>query len=83
MIPVEVKAGKAGSLKSLHRFVHDKGCGVTVRLDLNRPSQQHVRVRFRLGSGSEEVEYDLLSQPLYMAEYLPKRARSISNLRPD
>jgi predicted AAA+ superfamily ATPase len=78
VIPVEVKAGKAGSLKSLHRFVYDKGCGTAVRLDLNRPSRQHVNVRFRLGAGSEQVEYDLISQPLYMSEYLPQLARNMA-----
>jgi len=77
VIPVEVKAGKAGSLKSLHRFVHDKDCRTAVRLDLNRPSQQHVDVRFRLGAGSGQVEYDLFSLPLYMAEHLPKHARNM------
>ncbi len=78
VIPVEVKAGKAGSLKSLHRFAYDKGCKTAVRLDLNTPSQQHVNVRFRLGAGSERVEYDLISLPLYMAEYLPKRAQNMT-----
>jgi len=72
ILPVEVKAGKAGTLKSLHRFIHDKQQGLAVRLDLNLPSQQTVDMRFRLGTSSEHVQYNLLSLPLYMVEQLPR-----------
>jgi uncharacterized protein len=70
--PVEVKAGKAGSLKSLHRFMHDKQLQEAVRLDLNLPSEQEVNVGFRLGKGAGHVQYKLLSVPVYTAEHLPR-----------
>jgi uncharacterized protein len=72
VVPVEVKAGKAGSLKSLHRFMHDKHLPEAVRLDLNLPSQQNVDVKFRLGKGAERVQYKLRSVPIYVAEHLPR-----------
>ena len=72
IVPVEVKAGKAGSLKSLHRFMHDKLQRRAIRLDLNLPSRHPVDVRFRLGSSSAQVKYELLSVPLYMVEQLPR-----------
>ncbi len=70
--PVEVKSGKAGSLKSLHRFMHDKQLRQAFRLDLNLPSEQEVDVGFRLGKGAGHVQYKLLSVPVYAAEHLPR-----------
>jgi len=72
VVPVEVKGGKAGSLKSLHRFMHDKHLPEAVRLDLNLPSEQEVDVGFRLGKGTGRVRYKLRSAPVYIAEHLPR-----------
>jgi len=72
VVPVEVKAGKAGSLKSLHRFMHDKQISEAIRFDLNLPSEQRVDVRFRLGKGAGHVQYKLYSLPVYTAEQLPR-----------
>ena len=72
ILPVEVKAGKAGSLKSLHRYMHDKEFSQAIRLDLNLPSEQEVDVSFRLGAGAGRVQYKLRSAPVYMAEHLPR-----------
>jgi len=72
IVPVEVKSGKAGSLKSLHRFMHDKQLQTAVRLDLNLPSQQKVDVGFRLGKDAQKVQYKLRSAPVYTAEHLPR-----------
>ena len=46
IIPVEVKAGKTGRLKSLHQFVKEKGVDLSVRINLAKPSvfQQSTRV---------------------------------------
>jgi len=70
--PVEVKAGKAGSLKSLHHLMYAKHLREAVRLDLNLPSTDRVDVRFRLGKGAEHVQYSLRSTPIYAAEHLPR-----------
>jgi uncharacterized protein len=72
IVPVEVKAGKSGSLKSLQQFVTQKKVLVGVRFDLNMPSYQHVSHALSQGGESVQVEFDLLSLPLYMIEELPR-----------
>jgi len=68
--PVEVKAGEKGGLKSLHRFMYDKGLEHAVRLDLNLPSSQQVCVNFKYALDSVSVDYRLHSLPLYLVECL-------------
>jgi predicted AAA+ superfamily ATPase len=68
IIPVEVKAGKAGSMKSLHAFMQAKQLGCAVRLDINPPSSQVVDVKT---TTAESVKYRLISLPLYMVESIP------------
>jgi len=65
IVPVEVKSGSAGSMKSLHQFMADKKLDLAVRLDLNPPSVQKMNVKTTKG---DPVSYDLLSFPLYLAE---------------
>lgn len=65
VLPVEVKSGASGSMKSLHSFMARKGLSAALRLDTNKPSRQHMDLRTTRG---EHVEYDLVSLPLYMAE---------------
>ncbi|MBC8417169.1 MAG: AAA family ATPase [Proteobacteria bacterium] len=72
IVPVEVKAGKSGSLKSLQQFVKQKKVRVGVRFDLNVPSYQHVSNALSQGGEPVQVEFDLLSLPLYMIEELPR-----------
>ena len=67
IVPVEVKAGSAGAMKSLHAFMYDKKLRLAVRFDTNLPSVQQMNVRTTTG---EQVQYRLLSLPLYMAESL-------------
>ncbi|MCK4765766.1 MAG: ATP-binding protein [Candidatus Aminicenantes bacterium] len=72
IVPVEIKAGKSGSLKSLHRFIFEKKSGRAVRFDLNPPSV--MRVSHKIGSGGKvhEIGFSLLSLPIYMVEQLPR-----------
>jgi len=72
VIPIEVKAGKSGSLKSLHQFVLNKKTALCVRFDLNPPSIQQLTHAVRTASGSEPISCTLLSLPLYMVEELPR-----------
>jgi predicted AAA+ superfamily ATPase len=67
IIPIEVKAGSAGSMKSLHAFMQNKQLPLAVRLDTNPPSVQDLDVRTTTG---EQVRYRLVSLPLYMTETL-------------
>jgi Holliday junction resolvase-like predicted endonuclease len=68
IVPIEVKAGSAGSMKSLHAFMQSKRLPLAVRLDTNPPSLQDLDVHTTTG---EQTRYRLLSLPLYMTETLP------------
>jgi hypothetical protein len=68
IVPVEVKAGSSGSMKSLHAFMADKGLARAIRLDINPPSVQAVVCKTTTG---EPVSYQLISLPLYMVESIP------------
>lgn len=54
VIPIQVKSGKSGTLRSLQYFVETQGSPLGVRFDLNKPSFQNA-------------PYRLLSLPLYLA----------------
>jgi AAA+ ATPase superfamily predicted ATPase len=64
-IPVEVKSGKSGSLKSLHIFCDIYQYNKAVRLDLNTPSVFQCNHKI---SSDKRVSYELVSLPLYMVE---------------
>ncbi len=72
IIPVEVKAGKSGSLKSLHHFIYHKGSKYAVRFDLNPAGMQQVSHKVVTAGGSSSIDYTLLSLPLYGVEELPR-----------
>lgn len=70
VIPVEVKAGSSGTLKSLHRFfardVNQTALMPTaLRFDLNLPSLTELDHALTDGT---PVRYQLLSLPLYMVD---------------
>ena len=68
VVPVEVKAGTSGTLRSLHQFALAKGTRLAVRFDLNPPTVQSVR--HQVGGTRQSVEMTLLSLPLYMVGQL-------------
>ncbi len=72
ILPVEVKAGAGGSLKSLQQFVLEKKLPRAVRFDLNPSSKVSVAYRARSGQTSETVTFELMSLPLYAVESLPE-----------
>lgn len=68
IVPIEVKAGARGSLRSLHQFVAEKHVPLAVRFDSNPPSRQTVAATVQTASGAMQVEYELISLPLYLVE---------------
>ena len=60
-VPVEVKAGKTGSLKSLHLFVREKSAPLAIRLNAGLPSIMQIN------DSQGGVGCSLISLPLYMA----------------
>jgi len=67
ILPVEVKSGAAGSMKSLHQFMHDKSLPLALRLDRNPPSLQAMEVST---TQSQAVSYSLLNLPHYGCAFL-------------
>ena len=63
VIPIEVKAGSTGSLKSLHLFMGIKKLSLAVRVSSDYPSKTDVQVKDPMGN---QVEYTLLSIPFYL-----------------
>ena len=76
IVPVEVKAGRAGALKSLHQFAAEKRPPLAVRFDASPPNLQDVDTEVVSGGKSRRVRYRLLSLPLYLVERLPELVAS-------
>ena len=78
ILPIEVKAGRSGSMKSLLQFAHEKRPPLAVRFDANPPSLQTIHHTIRTADGLQPVTLQLLSLPLYAVQSLP---RLIDHLR--
>jgi len=66
IIPIEVKAGKSGSLKSLHQFIYQKNeIKTAIRFDLNKYSKQTVSYKVNSAGKEKEICFNLESYPLY------------------
>lgn len=77
--PLEVKAGKTGTLKSMHVYLLEKKLKTGIRLNTDMPSVGTFTTKARSGSTLAEISYQLISLPLYMCSQLP-RLLSNSNL---
>ena len=69
VIPIEVKAGSSGSLKSLHYFLQKKSLSLGVRFCSQIPSLTTEQILFPT---KVVKKYQLLSLPLYMVEELAR-----------
>ena len=72
VVPIEVKAGATGSLKSTQVFLREKRRRLGVRFNLDLPSRTPCRANLRTGEGLAEVAFDLLSLPLYLCAELDR-----------
>jgi len=61
IVPIELKSGASGSMKSLHQFMHDKRLDLAVRCDRNLPSLQDMSLKTTRG---DAVRYRLVNIPL-------------------
>ncbi|MDX8413356.1 MAG: ATP-binding protein [Mariprofundales bacterium] len=66
-VPVEVKAGKTGTLKSLHLFINEKSAPLAVRFNADLPSLMQIA---HPAGNRDPHSCQLLSLPLYMAGQL-------------
>lgn len=69
VIPVELKSGATGAMKSLHQFVVNKKLDRAVRIDRNPPSLQDMDLRTTQG---DLARYQLLSLPIYLLSELDR-----------
>ena len=68
IVPVEVKAGKTGTLKSLQVFFKEKGRDFGVRFNADLPARHAADFSLPGTVGT----FTLLSLPLYMVEEMPR-----------
>jgi hypothetical protein len=73
VLPIEVKAGKAGTLKSLHRFVAERGLPLALRVNSARPLVQVVSAT----TGAGPARFRLLSIPAYLVEQSARLVRDL------
>ena len=73
VIPIEVKAGTTGTLKSLHQFIKEKKKKTAVRINSDIPRLSSVSIKDPLGSN---IEYNLLSLPFYLLGQLHRLIKS-------
>ncbi len=64
IVPIEVKAGATGALRSLHVLMAARGWKRAVRFNADRPSVTQVSTST---SGGDRATYELVSLPLYLA----------------
>ncbi|MBL1215132.1 MAG: ATP-binding protein [Ignavibacteriae bacterium] len=66
IIPIEVKAGKTGTLKSLHIFMKEKKMKYALRFNTDIALTTQVNNEMKIGNNVTEIEYKLISLPLYL-----------------
>ena len=73
-----MKAGRTGTLKSLHQFVAEKRVPMAVRFHAEQPDIQTITAQASGKSGPQPVRYRLLSLPLYLVERLPHCVQALA-----
>lgn len=73
IIPIEVKAGKTGTLKSLQSFLKEKDLTFGVRFNANLPIIQKADFSLPNTKG----EFQLLSLPIYMVEDVIRHIKAV------
>jgi predicted AAA+ superfamily ATPase len=66
IIPIEVKAGKTGTLKSLHVFMLEKKLDIAVRFNSDLPSSTLVETLIKVDNGTKKVKFQMISLPFYL-----------------
>jgi uncharacterized protein len=80
VVPVEIKTGKTGALRSLHRFLQEKKRSFGLRFNGDLPSLLNDSAPLATGG---TLEYQLLSLPLYMAGQTRRLLGEHFNALPD
>ena len=72
IIPIEVKSGASGKLKSLANFIDQKKLKMALKLSANEPSVHEVKLTLAQGGEKIPVFYRLNERPIYMAGFITK-----------
>jgi hypothetical protein len=75
VVPIGVKAGAVGALKSLHALVSERGWPLGVRLSSRPASLTPISV---MTTSGKTVTYKLQSLPHYLVEQLPRLLNELS-----
>jgi len=78
VLPIEVKAGSSGTLRSLHQFMLKHPGKDAIRFDLNPPSVQMIETQVMSGRNQTTARYRLHNQPLYLAGVTTSRHTELS-----
>lgn len=70
IIPIEVKSGATGTLKSLHQFMATKQAPLAIRFDTNLPTVHQIDTVININKQRKQIKYPLISLPLYLVERL-------------
>lgn len=71
VLPIEVKSGPGGAMRSLHQFMAGRDLSWAVRFNSAPPMRQLIDT---VTSTGKPVRYELLSLPAYAVECLPRLA---------
>jgi len=76
LIPIEVKSGATGRLKSLHQFMESKQAPLAIRFDTALPTVNQLDAVIHRDKQRQPVHYPLISLPLYLVERLNEIVKS-------
>jgi len=68
--PVEVKAGKTGTLKSMQMYLYEKKVKDGIRFNMDLPNSGRFNTKMNVPDKNVELSWTLLSLPLYMVSEL-------------
>lgn len=72
ILPVEVKAGKTGTLKSLQIYVAEKKLDRAIRFNADLPSVVQVDTSVKINNTMEQVNFRLVSLPFYLVREIDR-----------
>jgi len=72
LYPIEVKAGKTGTLKSLQQYLVEKKQNIGIRFNTDLPSAGNFSVSVRNATTDTILDFKLISLPLYLCSELPR-----------
>jgi uncharacterized protein len=72
LYPIEVKAGKTGTLKSMHIYLYEKKLTTGIRFNTDLPSVGEFAISMKNMNSDDSLNYKLISLPLYFCFALPE-----------